>query len=99
MKLTSMTSSLRFISILSILVGILVGLFLIFPNGCTQPGEAHRVLAAQGYTQIQITGYKPFMGGQDDVFSTGFVAVSPSGQTVTGAVTSGAFKGYVIRFD
>lgn len=94
-----MTSSLRFISILSILVVILVGLFLIFPNGCTQPDEARRVLSAQGYTQVQITGYKFFMGGQEDVFSTGFSAKSPSGQIVTGAVTSGPFKGHVIRFD
>lgn len=89
----------RSFGIIIVLVVLLASLIWLFPSGCTQPDEARRVLSAQGYTEIQITGYRAFMGGQDDVFSTGFVAKSPTGAQVSGAVTSGAFKGFVIRFD
>lgn len=86
-----------------ITIGItfLVGLFFIswaFPS-CTQTEEATRVLKAAGYTDIEMTGYRPLMGGEDDVFSTGFRAKSPNGTTVTGAVTKGPFKGNTIRLD
>ena len=54
-------------------------LIWVFPEGCTQPDEARRVLAAQGYTDILITGYRPFMGGRDDTYSTGFQAKTPAG--------------------
>lgn len=61
--------------------------------------DATRVLKQAGYTNIHITGYRPLMAGKDDFFSTGFCATSPAGQTVTGAVTGGPFKGNTIRLD
>lgn len=60
---------------------------------------ATRVLEAQGYKSIEITGWRPMAGGKDDFYCTGFEATSPSGQRVSGAVTSGLFKGHTIRLD
>lgn len=82
------------VAVLAVIVGV-----LLFPNGCSQPEEAMRVLSAQGYTEIEITGWRPTMAGEDDVYSTGFRALSPNGTEVTGAVTSGMFKGHTIRLD
>lgn len=67
--------------------------------GCTAPTKATKVLKDQGYTDIQITGYSWFMCSEQDTFSTGFRATAPSGAVVTGAVCSGFFKGYTIRFN
>jgi len=78
---------------------IIVGLGVLCPNGCSQPEQATRVLQQQGYTEIEITGWRPMMAGKDDTYSTGFRAKSPSGAIVTGAVTSGVFKGSTIRLD
>lgn len=78
---------------------LLLPLVLINTAGCTNSDEATRVLRQSGYGQIEITGYRPFMRGSDDVYSTGFKAKSPSGETVTGAVTRGWFKGSTVRLD
>jgi hypothetical protein len=78
-------------------IGIAIAFLL--PFGCTQPTEAERVLRQSGYTQIEITGWRPFAAGEDDTYSTGFKARSPSGETVTGAVTAGILKGSTIRLD
>lgn len=63
------------------------------------PDQAMRVLSQAGYTQIEITGWRPLMAGKDDTFSTGFRAKSPSGAIVTGAVTSGPLSGSTVRLD
>lgn len=65
----------------------------------TDPDGATRVLEAQGYTQIRMTGYRYGMGGEGDIYSTGFEALGPGGRRVSGAVTSGWMKGYTIRLD
>lgn len=65
--------------------------------GCTDPEGATRILQQNGYTDIEITGYDAWVGG-DDTYSTGFRARSPNGTVVTGAVTSDWDKGYTIRF-
>lgn len=67
--------------------------------GCTRGDEAARVLANQGYTQIQLTGWRPFACSDDDTFHTGFKARTMSGTTVTGAVCSGWLKGATVRLD
>lgn len=68
--------------------------------GCTDGDKATSVLSAQGYKNIQITGYNPFACSQDDFYHTGFSAITPSGQQVSGTVCSGVmFKGSTIRFD
>lgn len=74
-------------------------ILLLTATACTQPDKAKRVLEQAGYTDIQITGYRPFMAGKDDTFSTGFRAKGPTGKVVTGAVTGGVLKGSTIRLD
>ena len=76
-------------------------IFLIFalPHGCTDPDTTQRVLRQQGYTNVEITGWRPFMKSDSDAYSTGFVATAPNGERVSGAVTSGWFKGATVRMD
>lgn len=70
------------------------------PSACTRPDDARRILTASGYTEIEITGWRPFAASQDDSVSTGFRAKSPSGQIVTGTVSGGMlFKGGTVRLD
>ena len=78
---------------------ILATLCLLALAACTDDDNATRVLQQSGYTQIEITGYRPFMKGKDDTYSTGFKATSPTGARVSGAVTGGPFKGNTIRLD
>ena len=66
---------------------------------CSDPDNARRILESNGYTVIEIGGYAMWHCSEDDTFATKFVALSPSGQRVTGAVCSGWFKGGTIRFD
>jgi hypothetical protein len=70
---------------------------LVGPTACTQPDETRRVLVAEGYTQIEITGRRS--SGEHATFATGFRAKSPKGAVVTGTVTSGLMKGPTIRID
>ena len=60
---------------------------------------ATRVLKANGFTDIKITGYKWFNGTQD-YFNTGFIATAPNGTKVSGNVSRGIFfKGSTVRLD
>jgi hypothetical protein len=80
-------------------IAVIILLVAALPQGLSQPDQAMRVLSQAGYTQIEITGWRPLMAGKDDTFSTGFRAKSPSGAIVTGAVTSGLLKGSTVRVD
>jgi hypothetical protein len=82
-----------------IVITIVIGLFTILPTGCTQPDKTVRLLEQQGYTNVTITGWRPFMASSKESFSTGFEATSPNGNRVSGAVTGGFLKGSTIRFD
>lgn len=66
--------------------------------GCTDNNKASEILSEQGYTQIELTGYVPFVCSNDDIFSTGFKAKNPNGKYVTGTVCNGVLKGATIRF-
>lgn len=66
-------------------------------SGCTRPGQAREVLSAQGYENIEVTGWDMFGCGEDDTFQTGFQADGPNGQRVDGVVCSGIFKGATVR--
>lgn len=81
----------------SLVIAALVGCLVL--AGCTDGPNAERVLRAQGYTDIEITGYRYGMGGELDTYVTGFRAKTPAGVVVTGAVCSGVFKGSTIRLD
>jgi len=67
--------------------------------GCTSSGDATRALQGAGYTNIELTGYRFFGCGEDDTFHTGFQAVGPTGQRVSGVVCSGVLKGATVRID
>lgn len=70
-----------------------------FLCGCTDPQGAKEALQAQGFSNIEITGYKMFMCSENDVYSTGFVAENVNGQKVKGSVCAGLFfKGSTIRY-
>lgn len=85
------------ITIISLLA---VGLGGCGPLWGTDPIGATRVLQASGYTNIKITGYRWFVGGDRDFYHTGFAAKGPGGQQVTGTVTSGLFfKSNTVRLD
>ena len=84
MKLTKIIAS----------VAILVGL-----GACTAQDKSMSVLKSQGYTDVQMTGYSFFSCDKNDTYSDGFTAKSPNGSKVQGAVCSGVFKGYTIRFE
>lgn len=69
-------------------------------GGCVDAGGTQRVLQQQGYTNVVVTGWRPFAASKDDFYATGFQATSPNGQVVTGTVTRGLFfKGSTVRFD
>lgn len=68
--------------------------------GCTQPDKARALLDAQGYTDIQMTGYKAWSCSDDDQYHDGFTANTPAGKAIEGTVCAGMwFKGATIRFD
>lgn len=78
---------------------IAIVLTTLFMFGCTDPSGAKEALKAQGFSDINITGYKMFMCSENDVYSTGFVAKNINGQRVEGSVCSGLFfKGSTIRY-
>ena len=77
---------------------ILILLFSIFLVGCTNSDATINTLEKSGYTDITTGGYD-FLGcGQDDLSSTKFEAINPSGQNVSGTVCCGIFKKCTIRF-
>ena len=86
------------ITVLTAVVGWL--LFFVLPWGCTNQEATVRTLEAAGYKNVEITGWRPFMGSDDEWFSTGFRATGSNGAVVTGAVTGGLlFKRNTIRTD
>lgn len=69
-------------------------------GGCTQPDTAARVLADQGYTQIELHGYDWFNCSKDDTYHDKFTATGPTGRKVSGVVCGGLFfKGATVRLD
>ena len=66
---------------------------------CTDAAGTIHTVERQGFTRVSITGYRFFGCGEDDVFRTGFEAMAPNGERVTGVVCSGWLKGYTLRLD
>lgn len=68
--------------------------------GCTEPKHTAEILAINGYTNVQITGYAWFACSKDDWYHTGFTALGPTGLPIKGCVCSGLlFKNSTIRFE
>jgi hypothetical protein len=68
-------------------------------GGCTAPDKSYRLLEQRGYTNIEITGYKFFACGQDDLTHTGFKAKNMAGNTIEGTLCCGILKSCTIRFE
>lgn len=66
---------------------------------CTAPDQARRVLDESGYSEVQLTGYRWFTCGENDVYHDGFIARGPTGRSVKGTICAGWFKGATIRLD
>lgn len=78
---------------------VIIAFGVLTPIVSTDARGTIKVLQDEGYTDIEVTGWRPLMKGKDDFYSTGFSAVNKNGVRVTGAVTGGPFKGRTIRFD
>ncbi|QYN80453.1 hypothetical protein [Kosakonia phage Kc304] len=79
---------------------ILIAMLAVLAVGCTDADNATRLLDANGFTDIEITGYSFFSCSEKDAQSTGFIATGPTGKQVKGAVCSGLiFKNSTIRFE
>ena len=82
-----------------IIIIAIVGATLSAPFIGTDPVGTTRVLSAQGYKDIKITGYRWF-NGTEEYYNTGFEATAPNGTRVSGNVTKGFWlKGATVRMD
>lgn len=78
---------------------ILIIGFIVLLTSCTNEKHADEALNALGFTEIRYTGYDLFACGQDDFYSTGFVAKNIKGDIVSGTVCSAfIFKKSTVRF-
>jgi hypothetical protein len=69
---------------------------------CTNEGAAERVLAAQGFQDVEFTGYAIWGCSEDDTVHTGFRAKGADGRDVEGVVCCGLgpfSKGCTVRVD
>ena len=67
-------------------------------TGCVNAEKATSLLEAEGYENIEITGYNFLECSGDDFYHTGFTATK-NGRVVEGTVCAGIlFKGSTIRF-
>lgn len=73
-------------------------LSVLFLAACTDTDGAKRALEAQGFKDIQITGFQYFGCDQRDAFRTGFKATNVNGIPTIGVVCSGWLKGATVRF-
>lgn len=80
-------------------IAFIIGIWSTGPIFGVDPQGATKVLQANGYKDIKITGYKWFNGTQD-FYNTGFEATASNGTRMSGNVSRGLFfKGSTIRFD
>jgi hypothetical protein len=78
---------------------VMIGLVAIMFSACTNKSDAERALKAEGFSDIEVTGYDFFACSEDDFYHTGFRAKNSKGQVVTGTVCSGLlFKNATIRY-
>jgi hypothetical protein len=83
---------------LFVLIVIFLGGVAMWVNDVTSPTleDYQKTLTAEGYTDVQLTGYQYLGCAQDDYYREGFVGVK-NNHTVTGVVCGGTFKGSVVR--
>lgn len=77
---------------------LFIAITLVALVGCTNEPDALRALEAEGFTDVQWTGYDFFACSKDDFYATGFSAVR-DGKRHRGTVCAGIlFKGSTIRW-
>lgn len=78
------------------IIAISICLFL---SACTNENDADRSLISLGFTNITYTGFRLFACADSDFYHTGFKAINPQGNKVSGTVCSGIlFKNSTVRF-
>lgn len=78
---------------------LLLAVLALSVSACSNGNDARKALEAQGFTEIETTGWSAFACSEDDFYSTGFVATNPYGKRVNGTVCSGLlFKNATIRW-
>lgn len=82
---------------ISSLLALLMALALPL-SACTNDSATRSTLEKSGFTDVQVTGYRPFNCGENDLSSTGFTAKNVNGSTVEGVVCCGILKGCTVRF-
>lgn len=65
---------------------------------CTDNRRSKRILEDLGMTNVKITGHRFFTCGEDDTYSTGFIAYKKN-KKVSGTVCCGIMKGCTVRYD
>lgn len=78
---------------------IVLGAICLLLSACRDEPTARRVLAANGFHEIEFTAHRWLGCAQDDLYLTPFRAISTGGQIVTGVVCGGPGKGATLRFD
>lgn len=70
-------------------------------SACTNPEKTKTLLERQGYTDVEITGWRPLAcDTESDTYATGFRAKSPNGSETKGTVCAGLlFKDATIRYE
>lgn len=70
--------------------------------GCTSDSDfdtVKRQLEAQGYTEVTQTGYAAWCCGEDYSWKTGWEALDPNDDRVSGCACSDFLKGVSIKFN
>jgi hypothetical protein len=79
---------------------LFVALLLAGLWACTNEEDASRTLRVSGYKNVKFTGYEWWACSKGDSTCTGFTAIAPNGEKVSGAVgcsVGGCTKGCTIR--
>lgn len=81
---------------LLLLIALIIG---VTASGCTvASSDAHQLLAANGYTEVQLGGMSLWGCSDDDELTREFKAKTITGQRVEGVICAGLFfKGATIR--
>jgi hypothetical protein len=86
------------VTLRGIAAAIVVTALLCLAGGCSNSSGAREALEAQGFRDIETTGWAMFGCSDSDGTCTGFHAVGPTGARVRGVVGCGyVFKGCTVR--
>jgi hypothetical protein len=88
-------------SVNRILAIFVIAILLLFATGCVSSidhlQDTARILAGEGVTQVQFTGYDGWACSEDDWYHDAFTGIR-NGVQVRGVVCGGLNKGYTVRY-